>query len=233
MSTPRLCGCGCGEPVARRYKPGHDARHKAALIQAAIDATKPHQTEAAIEQVFEHGWEAFLPLDLLRNHPIRNHRRQPRIHIEKVERFLIDPDGTHHARHNCTQLTKTARKHGLINPTTRLAREAAIHRVDPTPSLIHHLKHSFDACPECTIDWTWDEIIEANQTRKATTLDAIDHTTPGWKPKPNPPRKSTPFQVDPDPIPVLWFPLPLLSGGFVPFLLVPPTTRVDLVLERC
>lgn len=29
-----LCGCGCGAAVTRRYLPGHDARHKSALLLA-------------------------------------------------------------------------------------------------------------------------------------------------------------------------------------------------------
>lgn len=210
MDTPSLCQCGCGAPVARRYKPGHDARHKSALVTQAVEATTPSSREAAIAALIERGWESFLPLDLLRAHPSRNHRRQVKIHIDQADRFLVDLDGQHHTRHNCTRLTQCAKRHGQINPTTRLARESAIRRLDPTPSLLQHLRTSWDLCPECSTDWTLDEQVETSSLLKAVTLDAIDHTTPGWKPKPTPARKPTPFEVEPDPIPVYSLPLPFL-----------------------
>jgi predicted nuclease with RNAse H fold len=33
--SPRLCGCGCGSPVSRRFLPGHDAKLKSHLLRAA------------------------------------------------------------------------------------------------------------------------------------------------------------------------------------------------------
>jgi hypothetical protein len=49
------CGCGCGEHVRRRYRPGHDARHKEDLIRAALSG----QVEAETRLV-ELGWSNFL-----------------------------------------------------------------------------------------------------------------------------------------------------------------------------
>jgi hypothetical protein len=45
------CSCGCGQLVARRYAPGHDARHRSALLRRmrAGDA-------AALQQLTELGW---------------------------------------------------------------------------------------------------------------------------------------------------------------------------------
>lgn len=229
-SSPRLCGCGCGVPVVRRYCPGHDARHKAALVAQAVASQGLWAGEAAAQAVFAAGWESYLPLSLLRDLPIRNARRQVRIPLPQVERFLVDPTGQHHARHNCQLLTRTARKLGLINPLTRLACQSAIVRVDPTPSLLRSLPSSFAACHECTIDWSWDEVIETQATAKAVVLDAIDHTLANWKPRVLAPtkRSSLPYTTEPDPIPCLI--LPLVYSTF-PFLLIPPTTRVDLRME--
>jgi hypothetical protein len=38
--APGLCACGCGEQVARRFRPGHDARLKGQLVRAARSATR-------------------------------------------------------------------------------------------------------------------------------------------------------------------------------------------------
>lgn len=229
----RPCGCGCGALVVRRYLPGHDARHKSALVAQAIATKGTWAGEAAAAALIERGWESFLPLPLLRDLPIRNTRRQVRVPITQVERFLVGPDGDHHARHNCRRLTASARRVGMVHPITRLATQAAITRVAPTPSLLRLLPCSWMACPECTIDWTLDEVVESNESRKASYLAAIEATTPvtgkARKAKATPsPRPFAPFEVTPDPIPCLI--LPLIHATF-PFLLIPATTRQDLILD--
>lgn len=35
VDTPRLCECGCGRPVRRRFLPGHDARLRSRLLKEA------------------------------------------------------------------------------------------------------------------------------------------------------------------------------------------------------
>lgn len=35
VDTPRLCECGCGRPVRRRFLPGHDARLRSRLLRGA------------------------------------------------------------------------------------------------------------------------------------------------------------------------------------------------------
>lgn len=54
-STGRLCGCGCGSRVKRRYLPGHDAKHKSRLVKEARNGN-----EAARRELEEHGWIKFL-----------------------------------------------------------------------------------------------------------------------------------------------------------------------------
>ncbi len=40
-TNPGTCGCGCGQPVAakRKFRQGHDAKLKSALIRAALDGS--------------------------------------------------------------------------------------------------------------------------------------------------------------------------------------------------
>lgn len=54
--SPRRCGCGCGALVARRFRPGHDAKLKSRLLRAAKlgDTVAEHQ-------LLQLGW---LPPDL-------------------------------------------------------------------------------------------------------------------------------------------------------------------------
>jgi predicted RNase H-like nuclease len=65
-TTPRLratrrarqmsdCGCGCGALVSRRYLPGHDAKHKAALVQKAVAGDLNAEAQLATL-----GWSVFL-----------------------------------------------------------------------------------------------------------------------------------------------------------------------------
>jgi hypothetical protein len=51
-----LCDCGCGETTkGGRYLAGHDAKHKSALVQAALGGSK--RAETKLEQL---GWTKFL-----------------------------------------------------------------------------------------------------------------------------------------------------------------------------
>lgn len=53
--TGRLCGCGCGHPVSRRFLPGHDAKLKSRLLREARAGS-----EEAKQSLRENGWEKFL-----------------------------------------------------------------------------------------------------------------------------------------------------------------------------
>jgi hypothetical protein len=54
--TGRKCGCGCGEPVARSFKPGHDARLKGRLVREARNGS-----EEAKQNLRDWGWERYIP----------------------------------------------------------------------------------------------------------------------------------------------------------------------------
>ena len=59
---PPECQCGCGGTTkGGRYVQGHDARHKSALIQAALDGDK-----RAVAQLDALGWKKFLDAKLAR-----------------------------------------------------------------------------------------------------------------------------------------------------------------------
>lgn len=168
----RACGCGCGSPVARRYLPGHDARHKAAIVAQAEAATTPSAREAAVRLADSLGWASFIPLAILRATPIR-HGRKIRTHIEDVERFLVDCRGEFHSRHACNRLTQSVPP-SLRHPITKLAPQAMIIRVDSTPALLADLRSDWFLCPECTCDERMDEIVESNLVGRAIVLDALD-----------------------------------------------------------
>lgn len=54
-TTGRKCGCGCGSDVKHRYLPGHDAKHKSALVKRARQSD-----EDARQQLEELGWAHFI-----------------------------------------------------------------------------------------------------------------------------------------------------------------------------
>jgi hypothetical protein len=58
-STENLCLCGCGEPVARRFKQGHDQRLKGQLQRQARTGT-PGEKRSAKAQMRKLGWERYL-----------------------------------------------------------------------------------------------------------------------------------------------------------------------------
>lgn len=55
MPPTKTCGCGCGAPVSRRFKPGHDAKLKSVLLKAAREGD-----QSALRQLERHGWTKFL-----------------------------------------------------------------------------------------------------------------------------------------------------------------------------
>jgi len=80
---PHECLCGCGEHTkGGRYVQGHDARHKSALITAALDGDK-----RAVMQLDTFGWKKFLDAKLVRMglpiapvepEPVKRKRGRPR-----------------------------------------------------------------------------------------------------------------------------------------------------------
>lgn len=62
-AEPKLtaCECGCGEQCPRRYLPGHDAKHKSALIAVATaESATAAQRRKAEQTIEELGWTQFL-----------------------------------------------------------------------------------------------------------------------------------------------------------------------------
>jgi len=61
-----LCQCGCEETTkGGRYLPGHDAKHKSALVAAALGGSKRATTK--LEQL---GWKKFLDAKLARQEKV-------------------------------------------------------------------------------------------------------------------------------------------------------------------
>lgn len=52
---PTLCECGCGEMAVRKFRQGHDQRHKGNLLRAARAGN-----EAALAELEQRGWSKFL-----------------------------------------------------------------------------------------------------------------------------------------------------------------------------
>ena len=57
MAKPptKECECGCGAEVRSRYLPGHDAKHKSALINRALEGDA-----AATRELRKRGWQTHL-----------------------------------------------------------------------------------------------------------------------------------------------------------------------------
>lgn len=166
-ATPiRTCQCGCGAEVARRYLPGHDARHKAAIVARANDSTTRQLCDRAIDELLDRGWARYATLETLRAYQPRRGNR-PTILRAEVTTWLVDPDGIHHARHACRAMTKSARAAGLINPLTRVAMQAAITRTTTAPT-------GWDGCQECTHEVTLDEATESWDMGRIMALAAYE-----------------------------------------------------------
>lgn len=153
------CGCGCGQPVARRYAPGHDARHKSALastvLAGGIAATR------AADLLADLGWAGFADAAALRATPMRTPRGRVLQRASEVAVWQVDHLGVHHAHRACSRLTRTARLVGGTNPITRLASDRYVTLVATGPHLVAHLLTSWDQCTECsTDDTTRDEDAE-------------------------------------------------------------------------
>lgn len=57
------CGCGCGAAVApgREYRQGHDAKHKSALLNAAVGTDRKAAAQAR-KVIAARGWEGHLAI---------------------------------------------------------------------------------------------------------------------------------------------------------------------------
>ena len=180
-TTTHACDCGCGIPAPRRFAPGHDARHKGNLLRTIANGRSDHAEAAAWEMV-RSGWGHRIDAAILHALPIRNSRRQVKLHIDTVDRFQVDAEGTYHARANCCKLTATARRLGQLHPITHLARPSAVALVATSPKVVAHLRGSFDQCHECMTAETVLDLVHAERIAKvaATLPTGIDSDSDFW-----------------------------------------------------
>lgn len=102
----RQCECGCGEAVARRFKPGHDGRLKGRLIAEARDR-RWWIRENAVHAMISRGWGHFLPMDIVANIPVRSRHRGRFVetrHADGLFGVVHDEAGTSHSHWSCPQI---------------------------------------------------------------------------------------------------------------------------------
>lgn len=54
------CGCGCGQDVTRRYKQGHDARHKSQLLAIVYHSDNVVDVKKARKALTKLSWAHFI-----------------------------------------------------------------------------------------------------------------------------------------------------------------------------
>jgi hypothetical protein len=149
--TPGFCGCGCGEPTARRYRPGHDAKHHSTLAAALLSADWRIATRAA-DLLADLGWTSYADRAALQAVPYRTSNGLAVQVLADVATFQVTPCGQHHANRRCPALTAQARAAGALNRTTRLAADSWLEFVPNSPALTDRLLSSWDQCTTCTVD---------------------------------------------------------------------------------
>lgn len=102
-TEPTNCLCGCGAQVARRFKPGHDAKLKSSLLTG----TRTNQwwvREASVKALGELGWDHYVDVAVLDRIPVRV-RHQGRFtrtrHITQVTFACTDESGITHSSRAC------------------------------------------------------------------------------------------------------------------------------------
>ena len=233
-TTPRLCGCGCGANVTRRYRPGHDAKHKSNL-GAALRGSWHEATEAA-EVLADQGWDHLADLADLRAVPFRQVGGRPTTHVDEVTRWQVDHLGVCHADRRCRHLTTNAKAAGGINATTKLASDTYITFRDATPEEALRLRGSWDQCATCTHIHTRDEEAEHRHMTLLVT-EEITYRPKGRRPRPSR-AKATPTPTAPTALPSTpWNPTPLAAPAPTarPVSTDRPLTvaeRADAILDR-
>eukprot|EP00752_Nemacystus_decipiens_P016642 g14882.t1 len=156
-ATNKTCECGCGAPVRRRFRPGHDARLKSRLLNQARHGQWAAQV-AAVEELNDRGWLYFLPVDELRAVPFRTRTGQRSQHIDEIGVFQVDRAGMLHGHRRCSTLT--ANSQGATR--SGVATDAAVELVPTSPEMRQRAR-GFDACTECTHEHTRDEMMQARR----------------------------------------------------------------------
>lgn len=107
----RQCECGCGEAVARRFKPGHDGRLKGRLITEARDR-RWWIRENAVLAMINRGWGHFLPMDIVASVPVRSRHRGRFVetrHADSLFGVVQDESGASHSHWSCPQIEGDSR----------------------------------------------------------------------------------------------------------------------------
>lgn len=109
-NTTKSCECGCGEAVARRFKPGHDAKLKSLLVQS-VSASQWWVRQSAAEALLERGWLHFAKPEALADLKVRSRGSNGRFvetrHVEVVETAdwtHLDERGHTHAHPGCSEV---------------------------------------------------------------------------------------------------------------------------------
>lgn len=173
--TPGFCRCGCGAPVARRYRPGHDAKHHSTLAAALRGDWR--QAARAADLLAALGWTSYAEAADLRAVPYRASNGIAQQAVSDVARWQVTPSGLHHSNRRCPALTAEARAAGRLNATTHLAADSWLTFAEGTPALAARLAQSFDQCTDCSTTHSRDEVAEAAQVL-ASQLRGRDEPTP-------------------------------------------------------
>ena len=101
----KQCVCGCGEQVARRFRPGHDGRLKGRLLSMAKDS-RWWVREAAVVTMVEKGWGHFLPMEIVASVPVRSRHHGRFVetrHADNLIGVVTDEHGISHSHWSCPE----------------------------------------------------------------------------------------------------------------------------------
>jgi hypothetical protein len=99
----KTCECGCGAEVARRFKPGHDAKLKSRLLAATKDS-KAWVREAAVLEMVLRNWGHFVDGETLARTPVRSRHGSRWVesrHVDGLLGTVVDEAGTAHSHWSC------------------------------------------------------------------------------------------------------------------------------------
>lgn len=94
LAGQKTCECGCGQAVARRFLPGHDARLKSALVQS-VAAGSLCAREAAAQALLDRGWLHFAKVEDLAALPMRTRASNGRFTESRHMEVVMNANWTH------------------------------------------------------------------------------------------------------------------------------------------
>ena len=161
LSQVKTCECGCGQAVARRFLPGHDARLKSTLVQAVAGGTA-WERHAAAEALLARGWLHFVKVEALANLKVRSRARNGRWtetrHVSTVEAAShthLDERGVTHSHPDCQDMVgNTKMERGL---GTGWLCSTCVHTEDWNDLATRNTWNAWDTKTEAVTSWEWDE----------------------------------------------------------------------------